>query len=433
MTGRAPDSAASWAASYAAAARLLPLQAAAAQLTLAGFCTCIDHTLDLHELAPALLADTDRQAVALGMELRRRAAAGIGGELCMDWPQGPDWFARRGPGFTSLGGTAAQAANTLAMLGAPVLLAVQDRHPAQLRLIAPAVLLATSCGPLPAGSVGPAARPGKLPHVIFEYRRGEDVAGVTPPRSTRVITRFGDDDMDEDPQFAALSAAMARSAGAGILAGFNAIPPARLDRRLGEMRGVAEAWHASGLALIHLELGDFPDPRTREATLTALRGRISSVGMNANELAALLPGEEAVDRKALALAARLEVSRISIHADGWALSLTRHEAELEQQALIAGCLLAATRAASGRLTVPHGAPAGAQYCSPPGASMKLPTGWRLASCASPYLPQPRSTLGLGDTFLAGTLLVLGQSRAASARTPSTTATRGRHDISLPPA
>jgi hypothetical protein len=32
----------------------------------------------------------------------------------------------------------------------------------------------------------------------------------------------------------------------------------------------------------------------------------------------------------------------------------------------------------------------------------------VVTCAAPCLAHPRSTIGLGDTFLAGTLLVLGQ-------------------------
>ncbi len=33
--------------------------------------------------------------------------------------------------------------------------------------------------------------------------------------------------------------------------------------------------------------------------------------------------------------------------------------------------------------------------------------WSVACCPSPYLARPVATIGLGDTFLAGTLLVLG--------------------------
>ena len=34
-------------------------------------------------------------------------------------------------------------------------------------------------------------------------------------------------------------------------------------------------------------------------------------------------------------------------------------------------------------------------------------GWSIACCPAPYLEKPAATIGLGDTFLAGTLLVLG--------------------------
>ena len=38
----------------------------------------------------------------------------------------------------------------------------------------------------------------------------------------------------------------------------------------------------------------------------------------------------------------------------------------------------------------------------------------IVCCASPYLERPVATIGLGDTFLAGTLLVLGRAEPALA-------------------
>ena len=40
-------------------------------------------------------------------------------------------------------------------------------------------------------------------------------------------------------------------------------------------------------------------------------------------------------------------------------------------------------------------------------SRDLGGGWRVDCVPSPYLYQPRSTVGLGDTFVAGTLLAHG--------------------------
>jgi ADP-dependent phosphofructokinase/glucokinase len=118
----------------------------------------------------------------------------------------------------------------------------------------------------------------------------------------------------------------------------------------------------------------------------------------------------------------MAVDRVCVHADDWALSVTRGEPRPERDALIVGCLLAATRAAAGHLAVPSGPPADAAYRAPPRPTAILPPGWQLVCCAAPYLRQPRTTLGLGDTFLAGTMLVLGQTEAMPARPAQATAT-----------
>jgi ADP-dependent phosphofructokinase/glucokinase len=37
-----------------------------------------------------------------------------------------------------------------------------------------------------------------------------------------------------------------------------------------------------------------------------------------------------------------------------------------------------------------------------------PGGWSVVSCPAPYLKHPRSTVGLGDSFTAGTMLIHSQ-------------------------
>jgi len=40
--------------------------------------------------------------------------------------------------------------------------------------------------------------------------------------------------------------------------------------------------------------------------------------------------------------------------------------------------------------------------------------WTFVACAAPFLAQPVTTLGLGDSFTAGCLLVLGREMASLA-------------------
>jgi len=400
------DKSTHWAADYAVLARRLPQLARNARLTLCAFSACIDRLLDLHEVAPRLLAHADPLAVAFGLELRRRAAAGVGGEMCVDWPEGPAWLEPLARA-SRLGGTAAQAAQALALLDAPALLALQDRSPAQLALIDPRVLVADGGGMVPLAACPAGEASGKLPHFIFEYTAGRDVAGVMPPRSTRVIVRFAEEDIDHDPAFAALSVPLATKAGAGIVDGFNELALERFATAAARAMAVVDRWRAAGLAVVHAELGDYSEPRNRQATLAALRGRVTSIGMNRNELNVLARREAPPDAQALAVAEALLVDRVCIHADDWALSLTRGDPRQERLALMVGCLLAATRAAEGVPAVPAAPPAGARYASPPAPTIAA-AGWHVVTCAAPCLAHPRSTIGLGDTFLAGTLLVLGQ-------------------------
>jgi ADP-dependent phosphofructokinase/glucokinase len=61
------------------------------------------------------------------------------------------------------------------------------------------------------------------------------------------------------------------------------------------------------------------------------------------------------------------------------------------------------------VSVPERLPDGAIFEPTPFPSLGRVGRWNVACCATPWLRQPAATIGLGDTFLAGTLLVLGQS------------------------
>jgi ADP-dependent phosphofructokinase/glucokinase len=397
-----------WHRTYLEAAARLPCVAAQSRLFLCGCCTCVDRLLTLDQAVPVLLASSDPGAGLLGRELLRRAGAGTGGELVCPSAEAATLLgrleARRG-----LGGTAAQAAYALAQLGAPVLLALQDRTAEQLALLHPDIFIATEDGLARASMLTPQGVGGRYPHYIIEYVEGRAVDGIVPPRSTRVIVRFTDDGMDHDPCFVRVTRHLASGAGCGILAGLNAVPDDELEVTLGEARGIAESWRTAGLASIHLELADFPNNSHRQAVIAALAGHVTSLGMNYNELNSLLPGDYAVPAKARHLAQVLNVNRVAIHGDEWALTMTRGDPHREHEALLAGCLLAASRAANGRPTVPNALPEGAHFRLPYLAFAEE-DGWYSVACPAPWLPRPASTVGLGDTFVAGTMLVLGRAR-----------------------
>src|SRR5262245_2231081 len=141
----------------------------------------------------------------------------------MDWPEGGMWveknlkFSRWG-----LGGSGAQAAQMLAILGAPALMSLEDRSERQLSVIHPSVLVATDGGAIGCGHLS--TTPGRKPaHYIFEYTAGTPIGSIVPARSSRTIVRFTDERLDNDPDFTRESITAAANAGAAILSGFNEI------------------------------------------------------------------------------------------------------------------------------------------------------------------------------------------------------------------
>jgi ADP-dependent phosphofructokinase/glucokinase len=109
-----------------------------------------------------------------------------------------------------------------------------------------------------------------------------------------------------------------------------------------------------------------------------------------------------------ALGEELEVDRLCVHADTWAASVVHGDPNLERRALMSGCAVASARAAAGE-PVAHIAIAKAAKFDPVPFDETLRLGDRsFVSCPAPYLEQPATTLGLGDSFTAGCLCVLGQ-------------------------
>lgn len=403
---------------YEALIRRLPDIVDRSRLTVGGFSTCVDVYLSLREAMGPLRDAARNTAAGRAMldELERRAANGIGGELFVDWPAGPAWIDTHVSGRRAVGGTSAQAAYMLATLGAPALIAIEDRSAGQLDALHPDTLIATADGVVPVSAVTGqgAARP---PHYIFEFTAGDKIGAASARRSSRTIVRFDHSDLQRDAAFVRASVERAADAGAGILCGFNEIPPESADAELDYAIDVAAAWRRAGLDLIHVELGDFPSALLRDEAIRRLLPAATSVGMSRSELADLGGPGEAPEVAAIRLAETYDLDRVCVHADEWAFAVTRGDADREREALETGCLLAATRAATGYFAVSTRLPDGARFLPPPLPASLRRDGWSIACCPAPYLDKPAATIGLGDTFLAGTLLVLGGKTAEVASRP----------------
>jgi ADP-dependent phosphofructokinase/glucokinase len=394
-----------WQKTYAGVLERLDAEIANARLTLCGLSACVDATVSLHDAGALFAPAGDAEAERFAGMLRERAAAGIGGEIKVDWLGGPAWLDERVPFVRALGGTGPHAARVLTTLGAPALLALETRSAEQLAVLDPEIRVARDGRSVPAKTIQP-DHPNAIKTYIFEYTKGRPIGSVLPPRSSRIIVRFDDPGLQNDRDFEQLSCRLAPQAGAAILSGFNTVGVAALGPTLARTRKLAQRWAAAGVPAIHFELAGYARPEYRDAAMRELTGCATSFGLSFSEFAALVPNSD-LAAGMRALGERLQVRRVCVHADDWAAAATLDDPARERDALLLGSLLASTRAAHGRPVVPRALPAGAAFGEPPRVPEALGE-WRIAVCSTPYLAQPVTTLGLGDTFMAGCLLVLGQ-------------------------
>ena len=400
-----------WEVLYADLIRRLPDVAARAPLTFCGNGACIDARVSLHDVDPMISVDSPEAARFMAM-LLERAARGQGGEVTYEWTGGPEWISAHNPISYAMGGTGPQAAWALSAVGAPVLLALEDRSELMLRVVPSDVVLVEDGRLVQARSArtGGATRP---PVFIFEYTAGRPIGAIVPERSSRIIVKFGHFKLEADDGFERYTTTNARHAGTGLISGFSSVAADDLPGELARVSSLARAWRIGKLETIHFELSGFDAPEVLHLVLAELRGSVTSIGMSLSELKAVRPGIPDVPSAMESIAHEVGADRICVHADEWAASLTRRDPEVEWEALLTGCLLAASRAAAGRPVLPESIHPRATFKPLPFRHAGLSGPWRLVACASPFLRSPRTTLGLGDTFTGGCLLALGAASAES--------------------
>ena len=396
-----------WPETYLAVSERLIRHAPAAQLSFTGASACVDAIFPVDEARLARLLERPGGPVAAGLADRilDRIRHGRGGELLTRWPGGPDWvFGLLGePDRYQVGGTGPQASWALAALGARSVLALADRSAEQLAVIDPRTLICAAGAVVPAGAIIPRGTPSKLPHCILEFTAGVSHGPVTISRSSRVILRFGDEPVEDDEEYLALTPELASGARAGLVSGLNG--PGGQNRDYPELAWVlalTRAWAQAGLPVIHHELAEFPSTeRLREA---AGLGPVTSLGMSLSELF-MLAGTRG-DPRLLArdVARRCGAGRVIVHADDWALAVHRGDPGHQESVLAAGNALAAARARTGQPTAMLTPPPDSMYTPDRPADGALGDGWRATCVPAPHLPRPASTVGLGDTFVAGILL-----------------------------
>ena len=310
------------------------------------------------------------------------------------------------------GGTGVQVACQLALVGARPVLALERRDPKLIRLLHPNVTLADADS---SKADPPSAEPAPI-HPIVEFSPACDGGG--PTRADRIIVRFSEDPIEQDDAFANHTSNPDHGAGAAVVSGFNALKERKLESALAWGADLLRRWTDIDLPLIHLELADFHTTDERDTMLVEFAGLYTSIGMNFSELQQLqssdLNTSDSILGAVQSVARNLGVSRVTVHEDRWALSFTQGDPVKELCAIEFGCLTASTRAHVGEPTKPVGLPAGATLLEPPWPSIaKAQHDGHFVCCAAPYLDNPTTTIGLGDSFLAGTLAVLAGSQSSS--------------------
>ncbi|MBV9452323.1 MAG: hypothetical protein JO345_41195 [Streptosporangiaceae bacterium] len=395
----------SWRDAYVAVAGRVAEQAPKARLMFTGASACVDAIfhVDAERFAQLALPADDRIGAELLARVMARITGGRGGELLTRWPEGPSWvFELLGPPDRyQVGGTGPQASWALAAVGAESVLALADRSAEQLAVIDPRVGLCVEGAIVPAGLVEPSGTPAKLPHCILEFTAGTSCGGVTVPRSSRIILRFGDEPIECDEQFLTVTSRLAPGAGAGLLSGLNTLAEDNLNERTW-LAALGRAWSDGGLRAIHHELAEFPSLRRLGDAVTL--GGATSLGMSLSELF-MLAGTTG-DPRMLArdIAGGSGASRVIVHADDWALAVHREDPCHTRDVLLAGNSFAAARARAGRPSAALDPAPEAAYTDRLPSDGPLGDGWRATSVPAPHLLRPAGTVGLGDTFVAGVLL-----------------------------
>lgn len=401
-----------WREIYLKAAERLASQAPSARPIFTGTSACVDaiFRIDADRLArlldrPAPATADDRIGARLLDRVLDRIAHARGGELLTRWPAGPRWvFNRLGtPDRHQVGGTGPQSSWALAAIGAHSVLALADRSAEQLAVIDPRTGICADGTVQTAGATTPHGKPSKFEHCILEFTAGVSSGPMTIRRSSRIILRFGDEPVERDDEYLTVTRKLAPGAGAGLVSGLNGLGGGDGDRAEQEwVLALTRTWSDAGLAVIHHELAEFPTPqRLREAAELAA---VTSVGLSLSELFMLAgtPGDPRT--LALDVARRCGAGRVIVHADDWALTVHRDDPAHQEAVLLAGNSLAAARARVGQpATVVTPAPE-ATYTEDRPADGALGDGWRASCVPAPHLPKPGSTVGLGDTFVAGILL-----------------------------
>lgn len=365
----------------------------------------------------------------------QHVAAGQGTDLPVAEPAIQQWLVDRVSGRTQLGGTGAQAANTVTTLGFPTLVHLTGCSQTQADAFHVPELTRLARG----GSLIPvchAVSPGDqtMWHVALEYAAGlsfvVDGERIVAPAASRVIVSYDpvNCDFHVDPEFVDAVAKRDNDVRRVLISGYSQVVGRQaLDRLIEQTVAATQRWTAArGDMVVHTELGAMPNPADLAGVVETIGLEVGSIGMNADELGDLLavwdmrladrPGAIAliVD----AVRSRTLTRRVNVHTATHAVTMTGSHPEHERDALLFGALVASTRARIGTYPTfidleetlatnrphPHGLEVLDDLALPDGIARL--GGESLVVVPAIEIAHPAATVGLGDSFTGGLLAML---------------------------
>lgn len=387
------------------------------------------------ETAPTNIATPDALALCLRIHLLR----GAGGEVAVVTDEMGGWLARHFKGPVQAGGTGAQVANTLARLGYSTLLHLTARSRLDIELLVEPqrIWLATPSGlRRPHEAICASDRPAY--HYVFDFDASTMVeigrVEVQGSQPNRLIVAYDqvNSTLPLDPCFFDALAGPDLPVERVLLSGYTQVADVSLCyQRIKTTLAAIEAWRkAHPSLLIHLELAAAVTPGIIPAIMGSLAPAVDSIGLNEDELAGIEASADAgacqhPRQQVIALRRLLRqtgVQRVGLHTQRYCLALTTTDPEQEQAALLFAALTASTRAETARLPTfdDLDRKAAAVVVSESALQTEayltevygLKHGIaRLSECwvvfaPVPYVPHIATTIGLGDSFAAGLLLLL---------------------------
>jgi ADP-dependent phosphofructokinase/glucokinase len=387
------------------------------------------------EAASAIIATPE----ALALCLRTHMLRGAGGEVAIATYELGSWLAHHFQGPKQTGGTGAQAANTLAQLGYPALLHLTARSRLDIELLVDPqrLLLATPAGlRRPAEAICASDKPAY--HYVFNFDDCTRVkiggAAVRGARPNRLIV--SDDRVNRilplDPCFFEAIAKPDLPVERVLLSGYTQMADVSLcHQRIKTTLSAIAGWRKAhpGL-LIHLELAAALAPGIMAAIMGGLAPHVDSIGLNEDELVEIGAVRDAEvsqhpSQQVMALQRLLEqigIRRVGLHTQRYCLALTTTDPEREQAALLFAALTASVRAGTARLPTFEDLYRKAAAVTITESALQAETILtevyglthgitRLNECWLVFAPVPHvsriaTTIGLGDSFAAGLLLLL---------------------------